>query len=58
MSKSRKSKVIAIPLEEPNGLAEVQKGDQEVKTDAEQMSDLINVITTDETNICDRTTSR
>jgi len=48
MSKSRKSKVIAIPLEEPNGLAEVQKGDQEVKTDAEQMSDLINVISRDD----------
>ena len=48
MSKSRKSKVIAIAFEEPNGLARVQEGDQEPKTDAEQMSDLINVIATDE----------
>ena len=45
---SRKSKVIAIPVNEPEGLARAQMGDQEPKTEAEEMTELINEVSTDE----------
>ena len=45
---SRKSKVIAIPVSEPEGLLRAQMGDQEPKTEAEEMTDLINEVSTDE----------
>ena len=45
---SRKSKIIAIPVNEPEGLARAQLGDQEPKTEAEEMTELINEVSTDE----------
>ncbi len=45
---SRKSKTIAIPLNRPEGLAAAQMGDEELKTDAEKMVQLINEVNTEE----------
>lgn len=44
---SRKSKIIAIPFSEPEGLARAQMGDQEPRTEAEEMTELINEVKTE-----------
>ncbi len=43
-----KSKIIGIPLSRPAGLAIAQMGDEELKTDAEEMTELINEVNTEE----------
>ena len=41
---SRKSKIIAIPVNRPEGLIRAQMGDEEVKTEAEERDELINEV--------------
>ncbi len=45
---TRKSKIIAVPISRPEGLAIAQMGDEEVKTEAEEMTELINEVNTEE----------
>ena len=45
---SRKSKIIAIPVNRPEGLIRAQMGDEEVKTEAEERDELINEVKAEE----------
>ena len=45
---SMKSKIIAIPVNRPEGLIRAQMGDEEVKTEAEERDELINEVKAEE----------
>jgi hypothetical protein len=45
---TRKSKILAVPISRPEGLAIAQMGDGEAKTEAEEMTELVNEVNAEE----------